>query len=167
MLYVWYCRIEPAELKQWHREAPSLHTHHHQPDSATASVQNYHTCQICVRPSQWITTARQETRLFLCKRQLHLLTPLTRHDKQVLWLRVPMTTLRACGICVCSFVMTEGENSRCTKRLTHLPLDKMAVISQTIFSYAFPWMKNFIFYLKFHWSLFLRVHLTITQHWFR
>ena len=50
---------------------------------------------------------------------------------------------------------------------THLPLDKMAASSQTIFSDAFSWMKNFVFWLKFHWSLFLRVQLTITQHWFR
>ena len=28
-------------------------------------------------------------------------------------------------------------------------------------------MKNFEFLLKFHWSLFLRVQLTITHHWFR
>ena len=47
--------------------------------------------------------------------------------------------------------------------LTHLPLDKMAAISQTIFSDAFSWMKKFIFCLKFHWSLFLKVQLTITQ----
>ena len=33
--------------------------------------------------------------------------------------------------------------------------DKMAVISQTIYSDAFPWMKSFQFCLKFHWSLFL------------
>ena len=33
--------------------------------------------------------------------------------------------------------------------LTHLPLDKVALISQTIFSYAFSWMKNFVFWLKF------------------
>ena len=36
--------------------------------------------------------------------------------------------------------------------------------SQTIFSDAFSWM---IFWLRFHLSLFLRVQLTITQHWFR
>ena len=47
------------------------------------------------------------------------------------------------------------------------PLDKMTCISQTIFSDAFSWMKSFVFWLKFHWSLFLRVQLTITQHWFR
>ena len=39
--------------------------------------------------------------------------------------------------------------------LTHPPLDKMAAISQRIFSDAFSWMKSFAFWLKFHWSLFL------------
>ena len=38
--------------------------------------------------------------------------------------------------------------------LTHLPLDKMAAILQTMFSDAFSWMKSFVFWLKFHWSLF-------------
>ena len=42
------------------------------------------------------------------------------------------------------------------------PLNKMDAISQTVFSDAFPWMKSFIFLLKFHWSLFIRVRLTIT-----
>ena len=50
---------------------------------------------------------------------------------------------------------------------THLPLDKMADISQTIHSDALSWMKNLVFWLKFQWSLFQRVHLTITQHWLR
>ena len=51
--------------------------------------------------------------------------------------------------------------------LTHLPLDKMAAISQTTFSNAFSWMKSFVFWFKFRRSLFLRVQLTISQHWFR
>ena len=51
--------------------------------------------------------------------------------------------------------------------LTHLPLDKMAVISQTTFLNEFLWMKSFVFWLKFHWSLFLWFQLTITQHWFK
>ena len=51
--------------------------------------------------------------------------------------------------------------------ITHLPLDKMAAFLQTIFSDTFSWMKSSIFWLKFHWSLFLRVQLTISQHWFR
>ena len=51
--------------------------------------------------------------------------------------------------------------------LTHLSLDKMAAISQTVFSNAFTWMKMYELRLKFHWSLFLRVQMGITQHWFR
>ena len=43
----------------------------------------------------------------------------------------------------------------------------MATISQALFSDAFLWMKSFVFWLKFHWSLFLRIQLIITQHWFR
>ena len=43
----------------------------------------------------------------------------------------------------------------------------MAAISQSIFSNAFSWMKSFVFWFNFHWSLFLRVQLTISQHWFR
>ena len=45
--------------------------------------------------------------------------------------------------------------------LTHLPLDKMTAISQTIFSDAFLWMKNFVFWLRLHLSLFPMVQLII------
>ena len=38
---------------------------------------------------------------------------------------------------------------------------------QRTFSNVFSWMKKFDFRLNFHWSLFLRVQLTIAQHWFR
>ena len=48
---------------------------------------------------------------------------------------------------------------------THLPLDKMAAILQTIFSDAFSWITSFEFIFKIHWSLFPRVQLTTTQHW--
>ena len=36
----------------------------------------------------------------------------------------------------------------------------MAIMSQTIYPDAFLWMINFLFWLKFHWSLFLKVQLT-------
>ena len=49
------------------------------------------------------------------------------------------------------------------QHLTHLPLNKMAAILQMIFSDAFSWMKSFAFWWRFHWSLFLRVQLAITQ----
>ena len=42
----------------------------------------------------------------------------------------------------------------CIMGLTYLPLDKMAAISQMIFSYAFSWMQSFVFWLKFNWTLF-------------
>ena len=51
--------------------------------------------------------------------------------------------------------------------LSPLPLDKMAAISQTTFSNTFLWMKILYLDSNFHWSLFLRVQLTIFQHWFR
>ena len=51
--------------------------------------------------------------------------------------------------------------------LTHWGRDKMDAISQATCSSAFSWMKILEFRLKFHWSLFLRVQLTISQHWFR
>ena len=37
----------------------------------------------------------------------------------------------------------------CNRGLTHLPLDKMAAISQTIFWDAFSWMKHFVCWLNF------------------
>ena len=51
--------------------------------------------------------------------------------------------------------------------LTHWGRDKMAANFQTPFSIALSWKKMFEFRLKFHWRLFLRVQLTIFQHWFR
>ena len=51
--------------------------------------------------------------------------------------------------------------------LTHWGRDKMAAIYQTTFWNAFSWMKIYKFWLRFHWSLFLRVQSTIFQHCFR
>ena len=51
--------------------------------------------------------------------------------------------------------------------LAHLHLNKMAAISQMTFSNASSSIKNLQFVFKFQWSLFLRVQLTISEHWFR
>ena len=51
--------------------------------------------------------------------------------------------------------------------ITHLLLDEMAVIWQTTFFNAFLSMKSFVFWFKFHWSLFLRIELKISLHWSR
>ena len=37
----------------------------------------------------------------------------------------------------------------------------------TIFSDAISWMKTFVFWWTFRWSLFLKIQLTVTKHWFR
>ena len=51
--------------------------------------------------------------------------------------------------------------------LAHWGRDKMVAISQRTFSNACSWIKMFKFRLKFHWSLFPRVWLTLFQYWFR
>ena len=51
--------------------------------------------------------------------------------------------------------------------LTHWVWDKMAAVSQTTLPNAFSWIKMLELWLRFHWSLFLRIQLTIIQHWFR
>ena len=52
-------------------------------------------------------------------------------------------------------------------QLTHWGRDTMDAITQTTFSNGISWMKLYEFRLKFHWSSFLGVQLTIVQHWFR
>ena len=53
--------------------------------------------------------------------------------------------------------------------LQFIPLDKKSPSfrRRTPFLNAFSWMNGFLFRFKFHWSVFLRVQLTITQHWLR
>ena len=51
--------------------------------------------------------------------------------------------------------------------ISHWGWDNMAAILHATRWSAFSWMKMLEFWLKFHWSLFLRFQLTITQHWFR
>ena len=51
--------------------------------------------------------------------------------------------------------------------LTHRCRDKMTDIFQTTYLNAFSWIKMYAFRLRFHWSFFPNVHLTICQYWFR
>ena len=60
--------------------------------------------------------------------------------------------------------LLEGEHRN---DVNHLPLDKMAAISQKMLSNAFSWMKSCVLWLNFRRSLFPRVQLMIFQHWFR
>ena len=65
--------------------------------------------------------------------------------------------------CLCTKIIKNNEEY---SLLTHWGRDKMVAFSQTILSNAFSWTKLLEFRLKIHWSLFLRVLLTISQHWF-
>ena len=65
------------------------------------------------------------------------------------------------------YLMSLSSPRHCSKTLNHLSLYKMATISQTTFSNAFSWMKSFVFWFEFHWSLFPVIQLTISQDWFR
>ena len=47
--------------------------------------------------------------------------------------------------------------------LTHWGPNKILL---TTSSNAFSWKKMFVFWFKFHWSLFPCIHSTIIQHWF-
>ena len=51
--------------------------------------------------------------------------------------------------------------------LTNLPQSVSVCwyISQMTFSNALSWMKSFVFWFKFLWSLFLSVKFTISEHW--
>ena len=53
------------------------------------------------------------------------------------------------------------------RRVTHWGRDSIAVISQTTFLNAFSWIKMHELRARFHLSLFLRLEITIFQHWLR
>ena len=76
------------------------------------------------------------------------------------WGKIRYLSAFSADLCTCNWFAVILHTS-------YLALDKMPTISHKIFSGAFSLMKGFVFRLKFHWSLFLRVDLTITQHWFR
>ena len=57
-------------------------------------------------------------------------------------------------------------NHTCRFHLIHWGRGKIAAIFQTTFSNAYSWPQMYEFRVRFRWSLFLRVQLTIFQHWF-
>ena len=68
------------------------------------------------------------------------------------------------------WLMLQSLDSSITEEITHKTLThwgraKMAAIFQTTFSNGFSLMKMYLLQLKFHWNLFLRIQLTIFQHW--
>ena len=59
-----------------------------------------------------------------------------------------------------------GRYMPCGEVFELIPLGKIGRhFSDEIFWWIFM-NENFLFWLKFHWNLFVRVQLTISQHWF-
>ena len=86
--------------------------------------------------------------------------------------------LHSCKLRYKCILRHKTSNCRCTIRgwhpdgvlfwqLTHWGRGKIAAISQTTMSSAFSRIKMLEYRLKFHWSLFLRVQLTISQQWYQ
>ena len=80
--------------------------------------------------------------------------------------------IRANGTCyawhIGNLIMGDGGSYAWHREiLTHLPLDKIAAISQTTFWNTFSWIKSCVLWLEFHWNLFLSVQLAISHHWSR
>ena len=69
--------------------------------------------------------------------------------------------------CVCWWPCTISCSSNSFDSLIHCGQHEMDAIFWMPFSNAFSWMKIYEFQLRFHWSLFLTVQLTIFQLWFR
>ena len=70
-------------------------------------------------------------------------------------------------VLVLVLLVTKNVMPRHGMTLTYWGRDKINNISQTTFSNVFSSIKMLEFRLKFYWSLFPRVQLTIFQHWFR
>ena len=110
-------------------------------------------CWVIARTSKWLPHGRTDGRT-------HRQTQATTIPEGQNWPRIK-TDGYFIGLCYVTAVFSYWP------MLTHWGRDKMNAISQTTFSNAFSSMKMFEFWLKFHCSLFLRVKLTIFQHWFR
>ena len=88
------------------------------------------------------------------------------HDRETCSSTFAKPAGRHCN-CYSTATAGQGTGGQELSLLTQWGQDKMAAISQTTLSIAFSWMKMLEFRLNFHWRLFLRVQLTILQHWFR
>ena len=102
----------------------------------------------------WQVNTKHFITLFLhrdfYKTQIHSLISLSKQKVRFLVHRL---------VCNCCILSLPHSN-------TSSPLNKMAAILQTTILSTYSWMKMLVFRLKYHWSLLLRVQLTIRKHWF-
>ena len=79
------------------------------------------------------------------------------------WQSIYMTV----KLCTCQIHSALQWCSKTRRFFNTLRPRKMTANFQTKVSNAFSSMKMYEFWLKFHWSLFLWVQLTVFHHWFR
>ena len=72
-----------------------------------------------------------------------------------------------CFCCLARSVIMKHYSLCVWRPLTHSDWNKMAAILQQTFSDKFSCLKIVALLVKFHWNLFLKVTLTISQHRFR
>ena len=91
----------------------------------------------------------------------HVTGPLWKEIPGDWW--VPHTKGQRCEKCFLAIMLSWSSVA-----FNSSPQEKMVTISQMTSSNAFSWMKSVVVGFKFHWSLSLRVTLTlISQHWFK
>ena len=96
-----------------------------------------------------------------CKKDV---TPLLMHWSHVflaLTHQCLLMIIRSQGISKCTVELFSWNSLvSATEGLTHRGLNKVTAILQIKISNWFPWMKIFVFWLIFHWSLPRRIRLT-------
>ena len=126
----------------------------------------------CLLFKQLNITRRANPRRFIATQASFCTCPQGMRDECTLYCRLSsagyMYKIINAIRCSASTFMYVEETGGSTQQpnINSFPLDKMATFSQTVFSDAFSLIKSFLFGLTFPWSLFLRVQLTIAQHWF-
>ena len=112
---------------------------------------------ICVTRPQWVNTMGSLPQLLM-----RWILASSSHQQlwYWLWLNVFVSLGTKLEQPLCSILYEEWF-------VTHWGWDKMVANLLMTFSYAFSWRKIYKFQIRFHWSLFPRVQLTIFQHWFR
>ena len=110
----------------------------------------------------------------ICIINILLCTPHTKHVSTYLKFMIIATILKSVRsflplVPELAVLLGKAETALCIPACTQALLVLLwpTAVSQTTHSNAFSWMKVLEFRLRFHWSLFLGVQLTIFQHWFR
>ena len=143
-------------------------------------------CKISTRTKFWQSSCKRKDNPNMSRylNTFHIADPLWGESTSHWW--IPHTEGQLCRTLMITVVSTNKQSIKwpviwnaiaqmwhncngCRYRyvLTHWGWDKMTAILQATHSNGFSLIKLLELQLRFHWSLFLRVQLTISQHCFR